>query len=146
MTQDSLDFTRPVYTMECARCCKVHKGHDPEQVETNALQCDHIDDSRDLAPEAHARATDLPTSHAAAKSVRNSEKVRQNILHILTQWGALTDEEIAAHYALGFEPKSSPSGIRSRRAELVKRGKIKPSVNLGRTASGRECYMWEIAE
>lgn len=92
---------------------------------------------------AFARRTDPRTSHEAAASVRGTEQVRRNIKFILEQWGVLTDEEIAAYYALGCRPLSSPSGLRTRRSELVAAGEV-VAAGIGTTRSGRNCTTWRL--
>lgn len=101
-----------------------------------------------FTPQAHARKSDPQTSHDAAASVQNISETQQAILNILKH-RRLTDEQIINRYRDSpFSlPKATDSGIRSRRAELVRIGKVrKANSDLGRTASGRACAVWEIAE
>ena len=103
---------------------------------------------RPVIPEPRARLTDRGTSHAAAKSVRNQTATHARIVDVLERSGPATDEEIAGYYFhLGqlFDwPPVSPSGLRSRRAELVDLGVIVESGK-SRTKSGRSCTIWELA-
>ena len=84
-----------------------------------------------------------PTSMAARRSIKYDEisLVQSHILNVLRS-GSLTDEEIARAYAREFwyDPVS-PSGLRTRRAELVAAGKVKPDGH-GKTATGRTCLRW----
>jgi hypothetical protein len=93
-------------------------------------------------PQAHARRTDGPRSHEAAKSVQNISETQEQILRILRALGPLTDERIQEVF-VGY---CSPSGIRSRRAELVRMGKVRQSAREGRTAAGRACGVWEVVK
>jgi hypothetical protein len=105
---------------------------------------------RAIIPEPRARLTDRGTSHAAAKSVRNQTVTHDRIVEVLDRYGPATDEEIAAYYfnlAQLFDwPQVSPSGLRSRRAELVDLGRIVDTGEKGRTKSGRSCTVWDLAD
>ena len=96
-----------------------------------------------------ARRTDRSTSHAAARSVRNQTATHARLVEVMERYGPATDEEIAAYYgnlAQLFDwPPVSPSGLRSRRAELVDLGTIVDTGEKGRTTSGRSCTIWELA-
>lgn len=98
----------------------------------------------DLLSEAHARRTDPDTSHAAAASV----KVRQSqerILALLRRTGPVTDSELID--AATYEPwLMSPSGIRSRRAELVDAGLVEDSGQRVRLPSGRLSIVWAATD
>ncbi len=89
-------------------------------------------------PRAHARATDPRTSLEAADSVNRIRESQKRILEALKTYGPMTDEQILA-LNLGL----SPSGTRSRRAELVERGYVKDSGRKDKTASGRNTIVWE---
>lgn len=104
---------------------------------------------RAVIPEPRARMTDRGTSHAAAKSVRNQTATHDRIVDVLERYGPATDEEIAAYYGNLAElfdwPPVSPSGLRSRRAELVDLGVVVDTGERGRTRAGRACTVWELA-
>lgn len=108
-----------------------------------------------LFEQAHARRTDPKTSHQAAASVVNIGPTREAILWILRKFGPLTDERIAEviesrpaglidHLRTCSWWPNSPSGLRSRRAELVRLGFVEDSGHTGRTAAGRACTIWRI--
>jgi len=104
-----------------------------------------------LFEQARARRSDPRHSHEAAASVQNLGRTREAIKKILKDYGPSTDERIALIYRglLGKGesiPESSPSGLRSRRAELVKMGFVEDSGNTGRTAAGRPCSIWRLAK
>jgi hypothetical protein len=63
------------------------------------------------------------------------------ILKILAM-GPMTDEQIVNRFA-SMNIAASPSGIRSRRAELVRAGKV---VEHGEstTAAGNVCSVWRL--
>jgi hypothetical protein len=99
--------------------------------------------------EPKARRTDPVTSHIAALTVSNQSPTQERILKILTNVGAMTDDKIAFYFAdcvanLSWDPVS-PSGLRSRRAELVDQGLVRDSGRRERTASGRLSIVWEVA-
>lgn len=77
-------------------------------------------------PRARARRADPETSHEAAKSVVELRKRQQAVLEVL-KCGPTTDEELVCKYPyFAWEeadyPKQSPSGLRTRRSELVALG------------------------
>mgnify|MGYP000364252033 CR=1 FL=1 len=95
-----------------------------------------------------ARATDPATSHQAAASVQNVTATQSAVLRLLT-W-PLTDEELVDQYynlaSVGGAPNASPSGIRSRRAELVARGLVQDSGERTKLSSGRQAIRWTASE
>lgn len=94
----------------------------------------------------HARTTDQQTSHEAAESVTAVTATQRAILKLLRK--PMTDEQLVELYALAVNwdeaPKASASGIRSRRAELHRRGWLAP-VGVAKTASGRKALVWSVA-
>jgi hypothetical protein len=88
-----------------------------------------------------ARFTDPQTSHEAAQSVTNLTLVKRIILEVLQT--AMTDEDlistIRSRHGYTF---ASESGIRSRRAELVRAGYVEDSLGRSKTASGRQSILW----
>lgn len=100
-----------------------------------------------------ARTHDMNTSHAAAASVWHPSEVQLRILGLLQSavWAGersgLTDEQIITRYreqhSGGIVP--SESSIRSRRAELVARGKIRRSTVNGESKAGRVSAKWVAA-
>lgn len=99
---------------------------------------------------AVARTSDPITSHQAAASVKDINKTHERVLEVLERYGPATDEEIERYYynlSELFEwPKASPSGLRSRRAELVAMGLVYDTGERGKTASGRATAIWELKE
>lgn len=100
-------------------------------------------------PRARARAEDPSTSHEAAASVRQITVTQDRVLSLLRWLGAMTDEEILAAYdrrrAVTGWPPVSPSGLRSRRSELVAQGRV-TADGRGKTSSGRSCQIWRAVE
>lgn len=88
---------------------------------------------------ARARNPDPATSYAAADSVTRIRLSQAHILGIIKDHGPITDNEIFAR----LEIKLSPSGARTRRAELVDRGLVKDSGSRERLESGRMSILWE---
>ena len=120
------------------------------QCETAVNQRRSEDSIRLTADQAHARTSDPETSHAAARSVVNLGRTRDAILGILRAQPK-TDEQIWVAYRLAFDqgipefPRVSPSGLRSRRAELVKMGRVE-QCGEGVTQAGRTCAKWRVTK
>ena len=94
-----------------------------------------------LFDEAHARRDDPDTSHAAAASVTALTATRLAIIDVLATYGPATDETIALHYD---GPPASPSGLRTRRSELVRAGKVYDTGRRQRLRSGRHAVVWAL--
>lgn len=96
-----------------------------------------------------ARNTDPSTSHEAAASVTNLTARRAAVLAFFAQRGAMTDVQLAALYEpaafLGLAPEQSPSGLRTRRSELVTSGRLRDSGGTAVLPSGRRAILWEVA-
>jgi len=97
----------------------------------------------------NARATDPVESHLAAASldhfrVSNIAKAIHKMLQL-----PMSDEELVEAYkrnvALGLAPKSSESGIRTRRNELYLKGLIRV-VGVATNGNGRQVRIWESLE
>ena len=92
-----------------------------------------------------ARSTDPGTSWEAARSI-DPDKISEFQSYILTHLrhlGPMTDEELwdiedAIHHG-----KVSPSGLRSRRSELVSMGLVRDSGRKDTLRSGRRAIVWE---
>jgi hypothetical protein len=93
---------------------------------------------------AQARNTDPQTSHDAAKSVRNIPYSKKAILSLLRKHQS--DMQLVANYTKlvtqNKAPRASESGIRSRRAELVKLGLVKDTGKRDLSASNRQMIVW----
>ncbi len=96
-------------------------------------------------PKARARREDPDTSKAAAESVKDITAKQKAVLRLFLN-AAGTDEEIAIRYNACREsfglPVQSPSGLRSRRSELVHLGYLKDSGVRKETMSGRWAIVW----
>jgi len=95
----------------------------------------------------NARITDPITSKEAAASVQHISEKMQIIVDIL-RTGAKDETEIAEAYnfkvRMGQAPMSSPSGLRTLRANLVKMGVIEESGKYSKTPSGRRSIIWRL--
>lgn len=97
---------------------------------------------------AHARRTDPITSHEAAASIK-SEELRRSQLAVLAmfqRFGPMHDVALVERYesnALGLA-KQSPSGIRTRRSELVVQGVLEDSGQKVVLESGRRAIVWRV--
>jgi len=96
----------------------------------------------------NARTTDPQTSHEAAGRVRNVTEQQRAILNILVV--PMTDEELVARYesimSAGLAPMASPSGIRSRRSELVYSQMVMDSKDRRKLRTGRNAIVWRTTE
>jgi len=96
-----------------------------------------------------ARNSDPQTSHDAAASVTHLTDKRAACLHAMQTLGPCTDEDLWSFYnamaSAGRCPLQSPSGLRTRRAELTREGKVRDSGLRATTASGRRSILWEVS-
>ena len=91
-----------------------------------------------------ARKTDPQTSHDAANSVKDVSKTKKAILVLLRKHQS--DMHLVANYSKlarqNKAPRASESGIRSRRAELVRLGLVKDTGKRDRSAANRQMIVW----
>lgn len=90
---------------------------------------------------AYARRTDPETSHAAAASVEPDviTALRARVLLELRRRGPMDDTQLVA----AIQPEGySPSGIRTRRSELVDQGHVVDSGVRQKLLSGRFAIVW----
>jgi hypothetical protein len=92
---------------------------------------------------ARARRTDPETSHEAAASVVNMTEKRQAVLDCLRAIGKGHDQAILDAYRSMSLPEQSDSGIRSRRAELVRMGHVVDRGVL--LINGQQHTVWGLA-
>lgn len=87
-----------------------------------------------------SRLNDPATSKAAAHKLelRGSQK---RVLEAFQLYGPMTDER-----AVKLIDRMSPSGVRSRRSELVVLGKLRDSGRKNTLDSGNEGIVWELAQ
>ena len=85
------------------------------------------------------RRSDPATSHAAAESVGDVRLRQLAVLRVLVHNPGLTDEQIASNYV---GPVQSPSGLRTRRSELVALALVEDSGARARMLSGRLAIVW----
>ena len=97
-------------------------------------------------PETRARATDPETSHQAAESVRgNLRESQETVLELFRTWGPMTDHTMVRK-ADKLSVRQSPSGLRSRRAELVAMGLLEHTGGWQELPSGRKARVWRLVE
>lgn len=87
------------------------------------------------APKARARAGDPETSYEAAQSVAVTNGQRA-VLAAFAAHGDMTDDALVGRVQL------SPSGARSRRAELVDVGLIVDTGRRATSGTGRKMTVW----
>jgi hypothetical protein len=100
---------------------------------------------------ALARLTDPETSHEAAESVKDITATQNAILKLLSIM-PMVDEDLIHYYqqqvSMGADardfPRASESGIRSRRAELVRLGRVVDSGERNITVSRRKAIVWAV--
>lgn len=95
---------------------------------------------------ARARTTDPITSHEAAWSL-SSETLRASqeaVLAAMRSYGFPIDDAKLAEVYSG-DPPQSPSGLRTRRAELVDLGLVRDSGETTLLPSGRRAICWEVS-
>lgn len=92
-----------------------------------------------------ARKTDPLTSHEAAATVHPStiKVLRAGILAILST-GPKTDAEIGIEWDEGWLNFASPSGLRTRRKELVDEGLVIDTGQRQQLPSGRWATVWGL--
>lgn len=107
-----------------------------------------------LPTQAHARRSDPPTSHAAARSVGKMTTKQLAVHALLRRDGPMTDEQLVRSYheavakRIDFHgvmlPEQSDSGIRTRRSELAQHNpalvEMHDTVKL---KSGRMATRWK---
>lgn len=107
-----------------------------------------------LPTEAHARRSDPPTSHAAARSVGNLTKKQLAVHALLRKNGLMTDEQLVRVYREAVDknitfngvllPEQSDSGIRTRRSELADHDPpLVEVVDTKKLPSGRMAQRWK---
>lgn len=99
-----------------------------------------------------ARTTDPTTSHEAADSIGEAtlRESQSWVLAVLAYTGPATDEKLVSDYCSLADrwdhiPPQSPSGIRTRRHELVGMGKIRDTGTRAALHSGRNATVWAVA-
>ena len=95
---------------------------------------------------AVARNSDPDTSWQAANSITDINDRQQQVLAVLISFGPLTDHDLQVAYQNSGRPPQSPSGLRTRRAELVDRGLVVDTGKRKTLPSGRSAILWDIAE
>jgi hypothetical protein len=94
-----------------------------------------------------ARTTDPATSHDAAASVTGVTETQAIILMLLRET-PMCDEKLIQQYRMGEKlwgfPHKSDSGIRSRRAELVRKGFVETLGLQERMTTGRFATVWQV--
>jgi hypothetical protein len=88
-----------------------------------------------------ARLTDPWTSHEAQKSVQVTPQKIDGVLRILTT--PMTDEQMIEAYEKAQLPWASPSGLRTLRVDLHRKGFIEDTGVVAKTRSGRKAIVWK---
>jgi hypothetical protein len=101
---------------------------------------------------ARARLEDPDTSHAAAASITEAQlrESQAAVLRALNLYGPSTDEVLVEVYGRlhatmpHLYPRQSPSGIRSRRAELERLHLVENTGDRARISTGRFAAVWRV--
>jgi hypothetical protein len=93
-------------------------------------------------PQARARRSDPPTSHAAAESVGDLRESQRAVLATFLEHGPMHDELLIARY--GQQPPQSESGLRTRRCELFNLDLLRATGGIAKTSYGRDTAVWEL--
>jgi hypothetical protein len=102
-------------------------------------------------PETRYRGSDPDTSREAAHSLPSAvvRASQEAVLELLRRIGPSTDVEIAVVYeqerTARSWPAQSPSGLRTRRSELVQLGLVADSGQRRQLPSGRNGIVWIVA-
>lgn len=91
---------------------------------------------------ARARRGDPSTSHEAAASLGDVRASQALVLGLLRTYGPSTDEQLAA-LATMAGVVMSPSGLRTRRHELVTLALVEPSGEQRVMSTGRRALVWQ---
>lgn len=92
-----------------------------------------------------ARTSDPVTSHLAALGVEQDLRRKQeHVLSMFLTHGRMTDEDLAKRYEATTLPQQSPSGLRTRRHELVLAGLVRDSGFKDQLDSTSLGIMWEL--
>lgn len=99
---------------------------------------------------AHARTTDPQTSHMAAASVGKVQELQDRLVDMFGA-GPMTDLHLVRVYNLLSDttpsyPPATPQNLRSRRAELVKQGKVHDTKQREIGPSGRKFVVWGLTK
>ncbi|MFT4051114.1 MAG: hypothetical protein QM677_02550 [Microbacterium sp.] len=86
---------------------------------------------------------------AALQTEEHVTKVQVVILDIFNRCGELTDDALIALYdaradANAAVPHATPQSIRSRRAELTRKGLVRAVGRIGLSAHGNKCTTWAL--
>lgn len=97
---------------------------------------------------AVARRYDPFTSWEAARSVLRISASQEAIRGLLRTFGPMTDDELLCAYnnEKGMPPRISPSGLRTRRKELVRAGIVEDSGERRELPSGRLGIAWKCGD
>lgn len=102
--------------------------------------------SIDIVRRAVARHSDPDTSWAAARSLGDLTESQAQVFAILHEHGPLMDYEIEQH-ARKMGSTQTPSGLRSRRGELVEAGLVEWTGRKGvKPDTGNESRIWAARE
>jgi hypothetical protein len=95
---------------------------------------------------AHARKTDLTSSHEAAASISETKLswIKQEILAAFKTYGQLTDKDLVFIIRKEVAFEATEQNIRSRRADLTKQGLLQQN-GYTKNIGNRKEALWVLA-
>ena len=91
------------------------------------------------------RRTDPETSFEAAASIHSLTRKQEAVFEVFRCYKRMHDAELLIRYPPEF-PKQSPSGLRTRRSELVRAGRLEHTGDYAENAQGRRCRIWGLTD
>lgn len=124
---------------------EAHVGVDPGAPEGSQTVLWSPEPATGRQARARARSTDPGTSHAAAASLSGDviRESQRQVFELFLLHGPMHDQkllEVAAEAGV----RQSPSGLRTRRRELVDAKKLCDSNERATLSSGRKSIIWEV--
>lgn len=143
----------PIYGSAMGHVWRRYEGPDgPRRCRCGEAEAIGEQGTLDLSGEEfrpRARREDPETSHAAARSVQEITTGMSAILRVIASLGEGPDEVIYAEYerrTVEWElPRRAPSGYRTLRKELQRRGLVVDSGKRALLNSGRRAIIWRPA-
>jgi len=88
---------------------------------------------------------DPSPSFEAAQSISTERltDVQDRILVLFKIMGPMPDDTLISYFEEYYPNRATDQSIRSRRAELVKRGLVRDSGRDGKSKHGNRCTVWE---
>ena len=99
---------------------------------------------QEKTPEQLTRRTDPDTSLAAAASLGDLRDAQVEVYRLFEKAGPMSDEMLLS-VASAENVGQTPSGLRTRRSELVEAGLVVDTGRKGKTSTGHSTIIWDLA-